>query len=123
MNRLDPEKKLIDFNILNGASVCRKGQEILSVMYPMLTCAVGAELTCHNIFKRLLKLGPIKSLIREDKTIYKVFGGIRHHPHVYFQAQMVLFEGQELKLLNPSPTRFAGYFLAMQRTLCCKDAL
>ena len=42
MNDLDPEKKLVDPHIFYGASVCRKAQNILKVVYPMLSCIVVA---------------------------------------------------------------------------------
>ena len=50
MNDIDPEKKLVDLHIFDGASVCRKAQKILKVVYPILSCIVGAEHTCHNVF-------------------------------------------------------------------------
>ena len=42
MNGLDPEKKLVDPHIFYGASVCRKAQNILKVVYPMLSFIVVA---------------------------------------------------------------------------------
>ena len=36
MNDFDPEKKLMDLHIFDGASVCRKSNKILKVVYPML---------------------------------------------------------------------------------------
>ena len=51
MNDLDPETKLVDLHTFNGSSVCRKAKTILKVVYRMLSCIVGAENTCHNVFK------------------------------------------------------------------------
>ena len=51
MNDLDPEKKLVDLHMFGGASVCRKYQNILNCVYPMLSCIVGEYNTCHNVFK------------------------------------------------------------------------
>ena len=51
MNDLDPDKKLVDLHMFHGASVCRKAKIILKVFYPMLSYIVGAENTCHNVFK------------------------------------------------------------------------
>ena len=36
MDDLDPENKLVDLHMFYGASVCRKSQKILKVVYPML---------------------------------------------------------------------------------------
>ena len=36
MNELDPENKLVDIQIFDGASVCSKAQTLLKVAYPML---------------------------------------------------------------------------------------
>ena len=48
---LDPQKKLVDLHMFDGASVCRKAKTILKVVYTMLSCIVRAEYTCHNSFK------------------------------------------------------------------------
>ena len=45
INDLDPEKKLMDLNMFDGASVFRKAQHILKVVYPMLSYIVGEEHT------------------------------------------------------------------------------
>ena len=45
MNDLDPEKKLVDLNMLDGAIVCRKSQKILKVVYLMLSCIFGSNHT------------------------------------------------------------------------------
>ena len=41
MNDLDPEKKLVDLHRFDGASVCRKANKILKVVYTILSCIVG----------------------------------------------------------------------------------
>ena len=51
MNDLDTENKLVDLHMFDGASLCRKSQKILKVAYPMLSCIVGSDHTCHNLFK------------------------------------------------------------------------
>ena len=51
MNELDPENKLVDLHMFDGASVCRKAQKVLKFVYTMLSCFVGAYHTCHNVFK------------------------------------------------------------------------
>ena len=51
MSELDQDKKLVDLHMFDGASVCRKAQNILKVVYPMLSCIVGAYHTYHNVFK------------------------------------------------------------------------
>ena len=42
MNDLDPENKLLEMHMFDGASLCRKAQKILKVVYPMLSCIVVA---------------------------------------------------------------------------------
>ena len=51
MNDLDPEKKLVGLHMFDGASVCIKAQNILKFDYPMLSCIVVSDHTCHNVFK------------------------------------------------------------------------
>ena len=51
MNELDPEKKILDLHMFDGSSVCRKAQNVLRFVYPMLSCIVGAYHTCHHMFK------------------------------------------------------------------------
>ena len=41
INDLDPEKKLVDLHMSDGASVWRKAKK-LKVVYPILSCIVGA---------------------------------------------------------------------------------
>ena len=43
INYLDPEKKLVGLHMFDGSSVCRKAQEILKAVYPMLSFIVGVE--------------------------------------------------------------------------------
>ena len=45
INDLDPDKKLTDLHMFDGASVCRKAQKLLRVVYPMLSCIFEAY---HN---------------------------------------------------------------------------
>ena len=42
MNDLDPEETLMGLTTFDGASVCRKAQTILKVVYPMMSFIVGA---------------------------------------------------------------------------------
>ena len=42
MNDLDQEKKLVDLHMFDGSSVCIKDRKILKVVYPMISCIVGA---------------------------------------------------------------------------------
>ena len=51
LNYLDPENKLVGLHIFDGSSVCRNDKKILKVVYPMLSCTVGSEHTCHNVSK------------------------------------------------------------------------
>ena len=44
----------------------QKGSKILKVVYPMLSCIVGAEHTCHNVFKGWAHIEEINKLFRED---------------------------------------------------------
>ena len=50
-NDLDPERKLVDLHMFDGSSVYRKSQNILKVVYPMLSCIFGSYHTRHNLFK------------------------------------------------------------------------
>ena len=52
-----------------------------------------------------------------------LFGGNYHSPHVLFNNQTRVFEGKEVLLLSPSPTRFETHFLQMMFTLRLKNAL
>ena len=68
MNYLDLEKKLVGLHIFDGASVCRKAQKILKVVYPILSCIFGAEHTYHNFLKGWAYIEVITKLCREDKV-------------------------------------------------------
>ena len=45
MNEIDPEKKLVDLHMFDGASVCRKAKKMFKVVYPIMSCIVEAEHT------------------------------------------------------------------------------
>ena len=64
MNNCDPEKKLVDLHMFDGSSVCRKAKNILKFVYPMLSYIVGAEHTCHNVFKGCSYIEEIRKLCR-----------------------------------------------------------
>ena len=68
MNDLDPEKNLVDLHIFDGASVCRKAQIILKIFYTILSCIVGADHTCHNVFKGCSSIEEINKLCRVDNV-------------------------------------------------------
>ena len=68
LNDLDPETKLVNLHMFDGANVCRKASEIMKFVYPMLSCIVGAKHTCHNMFKGWASIGEITKLCRVDKV-------------------------------------------------------
>ena len=68
MNDLGPKKKLVDLIMFNETSVCRKSQNILNVVHPILSCIVGAEHTCHNVFKGWTSIEERTKLCREYKV-------------------------------------------------------
>ena len=57
------------------------------------------------------------------QAIFIPFDGNYNSKHAFFKNQIKVFEGKEVFLLNPSPTRFVTNFPQMMRTLCLKDAL
>ena len=52
-----------------------------------------------------------------------LFGGNYHYPHALFNNKTRVFEGNEVLVLNPSPTRFATHFLRIMLTLLLKNVL
>ena len=68
MDDFDKENKPVDLHMFDGTSVCRKAQEILKVVYPMLSCIFGSDYTCHNVFKGWASIEEITKLRREDKV-------------------------------------------------------
>ena len=68
MNYLDPENKLVDLHMFDGASMFRKYQKILKVVYPMMSYIFGADNTYHNVFKEWASIEKITKLCIEDKV-------------------------------------------------------
>ena len=68
MNDLDQEKKILDLHMFNIASVCRRVQKILKVIYPMLSCIVAADNTCDNVIKVWASIDEINKLCIEYKA-------------------------------------------------------
>ena len=58
----------MDLHLFDGTSVCIKAQKMLKVVYPMLSCIVGSDHTCHNVFKGWEYIEEIMKLCREDKV-------------------------------------------------------
>ena len=46
----------------------QKGSKILNVVYPMLSCIVGAYYTFHNVFNGWAYIEEITKLFRRDKV-------------------------------------------------------
>ena len=70
MNDLDTQKKLVDINMFNKYSVCRKAKKLLKVVYTILSWIAEAYHTCHKVFKRWLYIEEIIKLCREDKVCW-----------------------------------------------------
>ena len=64
MSELDTEKKYLDLCTLDGASVCKKSQNIMKVHKPRLTCIVGEEKTTHNISNIIGEIPDTKAIIK-----------------------------------------------------------
>ena len=47
---------------------CVERLKMLKFVYPMLYCIVGAEHTCHNVFKGWEYIKEITELFKEDKV-------------------------------------------------------
>ena len=67
MENLDSEKKLVDLHIFYGSSVFRKLKKF-KVVYPMLSCIIGAYYTHHNVFKGYKSIKEIRKQSREEKV-------------------------------------------------------
>ena len=52
-----------------------------------------------------------------------LLGGNHHSPFALFKNQIMFFEGKELLILNPSPTRFATHLIRIMLTLRHKNTL
>ena len=52
--------------MFEGAGVCRKAKKKFKVVHPMLSCIVGAEHDCHNMYKVWEYIEETTKLCKED---------------------------------------------------------
>ena len=58
----------MDLHMFDGSSVWRKAQKIITVLYPIMSCIVGADHTFHNVFEGWASIEKITKMCREDKV-------------------------------------------------------
>ena len=61
-------KKLVDLHMFDGSIVCIKSQNIFKVVYPIMSCIVGSDNTCHNVFNGWAYIEEKPKLCRDDKV-------------------------------------------------------
>ena len=60
MQKLDPEKRVVDLLYFDGASNVQKAGDIICAKYPRATCLQGSEHVVSLFFSDIAKLKPIK---------------------------------------------------------------
>ena len=89
MREIDPEKKLTDIVMFDGASNVQLGGKLLKVHYPKLTVMCGVEHTVLLFLNDISKIPVVNQMISADKMIYNMFGSsIYHKHHPYLNANL-----------------------------------
>ena len=120
MEKIDPNKELIDLVYFDGAGNVQKAGRVLRVHYPRITTLHGAEHVVSLFFKDVCSLPPIKHLIHQYKKIYSLFGSGSHHaPYAIFSKQAKDFNnGKAIGLTRAADTQMAGHFGCFLCLLC-----
>ena len=118
MDRIDPEKKFFDVVFFDGASNMQNAGTILQVSHPRLFVMHGVEHVVSLFFTDIMKLDPLKQMMKESRYIYRFFGGPRHGPHALLGVRSREFNcGRYIGFIRPSPTRMFGHFYTFHREL------
>ena len=97
MKEIDPEKKLSDIVMFDGASNVQLSGRILKVNYPKLTVMRGVEHTVSLFFNDVSKIPIVNKIISSHKMIYNIFGSVIYHkPHPIFKPKYQEFHIETL---------------------------
>jgi len=117
--KVDPGKTLLDLVLVDGASNCQKGGELLSLVYPRVTVMHGCEHILSLFCSDLLKKTKVQLLVVVYRIIYRVFGsGSTHMAYAVFKKHAREYNrNRDIGLIRASGTRMGGYFYAFHRLL------
>ena len=116
--KIDPDKKLIDIVMFDGASNVQLGGKLLKVHYPKFKFMHGVEHTVLLFFNEFSNIPIVNQMISTHKMIYNIFGSrIYHKPHSIFKSKSQEFHNIQIVLFSGNETRMYGYFIGIHRDL------
>ena len=123
LERLDPDKRLVDLLIYDGAKNVQKSGHITEGDYPRVTTIHGVEHVIALFFSDVADIPEMKALIGFHRVAYSYFGGAMHAPHAMLMKHSELHFGRRLGLLRVAGTRMAGHYYALARMYRVKNVL
>ena len=125
MDELDPEKRLIDLVLFDGAGNMVLGGKCLAQCFPLVTVVHGSEHVLALFCKDVLNLPPIRALVHKYKFLYSIFGnGSCHAPYALFMENCRQFnKNNSIGLIQAAETRMGGYWYCLHRMLRLQKAL
>ena len=121
MREVDPENKLSDIVMFDGALYTQLGSRLLKVHYPKLTFMQGVEHTVSLFFNDMSKIKIVHQMLYFHNVIYNIFGSsIYHKPHFMFKWKSQEFHNKNIGIFSGNDTRMSGYFMGMHREFWMK---
>ena len=122
LQKLDPNKNLVDLLYFDGASNVQKAGRILMQDYKRVSCYHGAEHVIGLFFSDLMKLPEFWLLMVGSRAMYKWFGSGTHQKvHAVFREQSKLFNnGRFVGLFRATDVRMAGHVISFLRLIRAK---
>jgi hypothetical protein len=146
---LDVLKDKVDVVFFDGGSNFQLAGRIIMERFPRITVVHGLEHVLSLVFVDISKIPVIhvsyfvlqsswplniltiffrkfiQQLNLQVKRLYRTFGsGSNHKPYAFFMQHSKTYnKGRRVGLLRSAETRFASFFYAMHRALCCREAL
>ena len=124
MKEIDPDKKLSDIVMFDGALNVQLAGIIFKLHSPKLTFMCSVEHTVSLFFNNVSKITIVNQIISSHKIIYNIFGSsIYHKPNSIFKYKYKEFHNINIGLFSGNDTIMAGYFMGIHRDWCMRKVL
>ncbi len=118
-NHKTDSRRVVDLLLFDGASNVQNAAKLVSITYPRITVAHGAEHVASLFFKDIFTKMPVfQCLSQFPKRCRNIFGSTRHGPHAIFKKHSIVHNnGIYIGFIKISECRMAGELIGLLRLL------
>ena len=110
--------------MFDGASNLQIGGEPSKKDYPKISVIRGVEHTVYLFFNDVSKIPIMNHMIKDHKTIYKLFGsGVYHKPHSILKSKLYEFHHRNIVFFSGNDNSMDSYFIGMHRYMHMRKSL